>query len=68
MSPPPIPAIIRWWLKKLKDFIKHAFRKGLLLLGCGEYSIRFCPSLRVKTKEIDKCLCIFDEVAREVAV
>jgi len=50
------------------DIIKHAFQKGLLLLGCGENSIRFCPSLTVNTAEIDKCLSIFDDVIREVAV
>ena len=47
--------------------IKHAFQKGLLLLGCGENSIRFCPSLTVNTAEVDKCLSIFDDVVREVA-
>lgn len=49
------------------DIIKHAFQKGLLLLGCGENSIRFCPSLTVNTAEVDKCLSIFDDVVREVA-
>ncbi|MDH3356170.1 MAG: acetyl ornithine aminotransferase family protein [Desulfobacteraceae bacterium] len=50
------------------DIIKQAFNKGLLLLGCGENSIRFCPSLTVNTSEIDKCLSIFDDVVREIAV
>jgi len=50
------------------DIIKHAFQKGLLLLGCGENSIRFSPSLTVNTAEIDKCLSIFDDVVREIAV
>ncbi|MBW2604796.1 MAG: acetyl ornithine aminotransferase family protein [Deltaproteobacteria bacterium] len=50
------------------DIIKHAFQKGLLLLGCGENSIRFCPSLTVNTAEIDKCLSIFDDVVREIAL
>ncbi len=50
------------------DIIKLAFQKGLLLLGCGENSIRFCPSLTVNTAEIDKCLSIFDDVVREIAV
>jgi 4-aminobutyrate aminotransferase len=50
------------------DIIKHAFQKGLLLLGCGENSIRFCPSLTVNTIEIDKCLSIFDDVVREMAL
>jgi 4-aminobutyrate aminotransferase len=50
------------------DIIRHAFEKGLLLLGCGENSIRFCPSLTVNATEIDKCLSIFDDVVREMAL
>jgi 4-aminobutyrate aminotransferase len=48
------------------EIIKEAFLKGLLLLGCGENSIRFCPGLTVSEKEIDICLSIWDEVVREV--
>jgi len=47
--------------------IKRAFEKGLLVLGCGENSIRFCPSLTVKPGEVDTCLSIFEEVLKEVA-
>jgi len=47
--------------------IKKAFQKGLLLLGCGENSIRFCPALTVSAAEIDKCLSIFHDVVWEVA-
>jgi 4-aminobutyrate aminotransferase len=47
--------------------IKKTFEKGLLLLGCGENSIRFCPSLTVTAKEIDVCLSIFEEAVKEVA-
>ena len=50
------------------DIIKHAFQKGLLLLGCGENSIRFCPSLTVNKAEIDKCLSIFDDVVRKITL
>ena len=46
------------------NVIKNAFQKGLLLLGCGENSIRFCPALTVSPEEIDVCLSIFDEVVR----
>ncbi|MGD8369542.1 MAG: acetyl ornithine aminotransferase family protein [Desulfobacterales bacterium] len=46
--------------------IQAAFRRGLLLLGCGENSIRFCPALTVKASEIDQCLTIFEEAVREV--
>jgi len=49
------------------QIIKKAFQNGLLLLGCGKNSIRFCPALTVSTAEIDKCLSIFHDVVREVA-
>jgi len=49
------------------EIIKKAFQKGLLLLGCGENSIRFSPALTVTAAEIDECLSIFDDVVREVA-
>ena len=48
------------------EIIKKAFQKGLLLLGCGENSIRFCPALTVTAAEIDKCLSIFNDVVKEV--
>jgi 4-aminobutyrate aminotransferase len=47
--------------------IKRAFEKGLLLLGCGENSVRFCPALTIKPGEVDTCLSIFEEALKEVA-
>ena len=49
------------------EIIKKAFQKGLLLLGCGENTIRFCPALTVTEEEIDLCLSIFGEAVREIA-
>jgi len=49
------------------EVIAAAFRKGLLLLGCGENTIRFCPALTVTKDEVDVCLSIFEEAVREVA-
>ncbi|WP_028893543.1 acetyl ornithine aminotransferase family protein [Syntrophorhabdus aromaticivorans] len=46
--------------------VRRAFEKGLLLLGCGENTIRFCPALTASADEIDMCLAIFEEVVREV--
>lgn len=46
--------------------IIQAFHKGLLLLGCGENTIRFCPALTVNAEEIDLCLSMFAEIVREV--
>ncbi len=47
--------------------IQKAFSKGLLLLGCGEDTVRFSPGLTVTAEEIAVCLSIFDEVVRDVA-
>jgi 4-aminobutyrate aminotransferase len=52
------------WRNKI---INKAFEKGLLLLGCGENSIRFSPSLTVTADEVDVCLSIFEEAVREIA-
>jgi len=51
------------WRNKI---IQRAFEKGLLLLGCGQNSIRFCPALTVSAEEIDLCLSIFEESLKEV--
>ncbi len=47
--------------------ISKTFEKGLLVLGCGENSIRFSPSLTVTAGEVDVCLSIFEEAVKEVA-
>jgi 4-aminobutyrate aminotransferase len=48
------------------EVIKNCFEKGLLLLGCGENSLRFCPPLTVKGQEIDTCLSILEEVLQKL--
>ncbi|MFC1857765.1 acetyl ornithine aminotransferase family protein [Thermodesulfobacteriota bacterium] len=48
------------------QIIQNAFYKGLLLLGCGQNSIRFCPALTVTPEQIDLCLNIFDEAVRDL--
>jgi len=47
--------------------VNLAFEKGLLLLGCGENSIRFIPALLVSKTEIDTAVSILDEVLTAVA-
>jgi 4-aminobutyrate aminotransferase len=51
------------WRNKL---VRRAFEKGLLLLGCGENTVRFCPPLIVTEEDVDLCLTIFEEALREV--
>ena len=42
--------------------IDACFRKGLLLLGCGESAIRFCPALCVTADQVATGLRILGEV------
>jgi 4-aminobutyrate aminotransferase len=42
--------------------IQEAFRRGLLLLGCGETAIRFCPALCVSAAQVETCLRVLDGV------
>ena len=47
---------------KMRDHIVAlAFERGLLLLGCGDSSIRLCPALIVTQPEIDVALDILEE-------
>ncbi|ABK18327.1 acetyl ornithine aminotransferase family protein [Syntrophobacter fumaroxidans] len=46
--------------------IQQAFRRGLLLLGCGENTIRFCPALTISEEEANVGLEIFAEALRAV--
>ncbi len=45
--------------------IQCAFRKGLLLLGCGQNTVRFCPALSLTADEVDTGLTIFEEALVE---
>ena len=42
--------------------IQDAFYQGLLLLGCGQASIRFCPPLIITSEQIDIALNILNKV------
>lgn len=42
--------------------IDAAFARGLLLLGCGERAVRFCPALCVTAEQVETCLGILDGV------
>ncbi len=43
-------------------FINECFKRKLIVLGCGETSVRFRPHLNVSTTEIDLALTIVKEV------
>jgi 4-aminobutyrate aminotransferase len=51
---------------KLRDeIVQDAFLKGLLLLGCGEAAVRFCPPLCVSPAQVDTTLRILSSVLAE---
>jgi 4-aminobutyrate aminotransferase len=52
----------------LRDqIVDLAFEKGLLLLGCGENSLRLCPPLVVSQAEMDVALDLLEECVVEVS-
>jgi 4-aminobutyrate aminotransferase len=52
---------------KFRDQVMaKSFDQGLLLLSCGESTIRFCPPLIVKRDEVDTAVGIFDAVLTEL--
>ena len=49
-------------VKQRDQLVNDAFRKGLLLLGCGECAVRFVPPLNINEAEIDRALEITDQL------
>jgi 4-aminobutyrate aminotransferase len=47
--------------------VQEAFRRGLLLLGCGECAIRFCPPLCVDGAQVKTALQILGAVLADAA-
>ncbi len=45
--------------------IQAAFRKGLLLLGCGEAALRFCPPLCIDVQQVSTALAVLRDVFSE---
>ena len=50
------------YAEKLRDqIVDNAFKRGLVMLGCGKSTIRFSPPLSVSRNEVDEALEIFEE-------
>ncbi len=47
------------------EVVQAAFHRGLLLLGCGESAIRFCPPLCITAEQVDQALEILGAVLAE---
>jgi 4-aminobutyrate aminotransferase len=53
---------------ELRDaLVQEAFRHGLLLLGCGESAIRFCPPLCITPAQVQVGLSVLSRLFRERA-
>ncbi|MBI3406995.1 MAG: acetyl ornithine aminotransferase family protein [Planctomycetes bacterium] len=48
--------------KLREELIQAAFQEGLLLLGCGESAIRFCPPLCITSAQVQTALEILAKV------
>jgi len=52
---------------KLRDQVMQTcFEQGLLLLNCGESTLRFCPPLIVNREEVNAAVAIFDATIKAV--
>jgi 4-aminobutyrate aminotransferase len=45
-----------------ESIVQTAFQRGLLLLGCGESAIRFCPPLCISSQQVDVALSVLREI------
>jgi 4-aminobutyrate aminotransferase len=43
--------------------VHHAFQRGLLLLGCGDHTVRFCPPLCITSQHVGTALEILKQTA-----
>lgn len=54
--------------KVLRDrIVQESFHRGLLLLGCGENSIRFCPPLLITQEQIQCAVGILEDCLKAVS-
>ncbi|GIV54423.1 MAG: L-lysine 6-transaminase [Candidatus Kapaibacterium sp.] len=50
-----------------RQFLQRSHAEGLLILGCGEQSIRFRPTLDVTQQRIDEAIAIIEKVLQATA-
>jgi 4-aminobutyrate aminotransferase len=51
-----------------EHILEEAFRRGLLLLGCGRSTIRLAPPLIIDAEDADIAVAILDDAIGAVAV
>jgi 4-aminobutyrate aminotransferase len=52
--------------EKRMHIVELAFHRGLLLLGCGQAAIRFCPPLVIDSEQIQTALNILADILTEI--
>ncbi|RLF38735.1 MAG: aspartate aminotransferase family protein, partial [Thermoplasmata archaeon] len=52
---------------KIRDaIVDRAFKKGILLLGCGVSGIRFIPPLSINEEQLTNAMDLLEEAIKEV--
>ena len=58
--------ILNGWKNELmEEVVQRAFKKGLLILGCGSSTVRFIPALSIPKELVYEGLEIFEEALTE---
>lgn len=52
--------------EEAQELMQRSFHKGLLLLTCGESTIRFCPPLVITKDQVRSAIKIMDDVLSEI--
>jgi 4-aminobutyrate aminotransferase len=47
--------------KRRERILQKAFERGLIMLGCGEATIRFCPALVISESELETGMKLFED-------
>jgi 4-aminobutyrate aminotransferase len=53
--------------KRRNRIVNAAFEHGVIMLGCGEHTLRFCPALSITQEELDAALTLFEQTVASVA-
>lgn len=53
-------------VKEHEDVIKHCFDNGLVLLSCGDSTIRIIPPITMSSENVEKGLDIFEDAIKAV--
>jgi 4-aminobutyrate aminotransferase len=52
--------------KRRNRIVNAAFENGVIMLGCGEQTLRFCPALSITQDELDAALTLFEQTVASV--